>query len=173
MNTPTAQRLILLLVLPVASLTIGCSETSLVEPESEPGPTAFTITSTLNPSTVSGAAGTTTTSGTFELSGMLENRGHVQADLEDAAPSALYERTSLYGVRTFDGENGTFRLEYYAGLNVTDNDSIHAYGGFEIIGVSGAYEGMIGTGAIDRVVDAGAAPAEITRVLVGALHPVQ
>lgn len=168
MKSIHVQRLFLMLLLPLVLLAVGCTGDSVVDPEPEnrPTSTAFTITSRLNAPGAALALQSTGMAGRFEAFGFIEDQGLVQDFLNTST-------SSLHGVRTLEGAKGALSIEYYAGLNPLGQDSMHAYGGFELVGTSGAYANLKGGGVIDQKIASSTPLDKITRVLSGEAYSVQ
>ncbi len=79
----------------------------------------------------------------------------------------LHRRSSIYGMKTLTGKNGTITLQYYVGLSRIEGSKLRAYGGFTILSGTGAYEELRGQGQINTEIDNDASVADVTRVLEG------
>ncbi len=167
MTTNKARRHTLALILPLLLLAVGCdSQSAMVDPDpTDISAKAFMITSTQV------AVSPTTSEGTFQAFGLIDDHGVSKEVLASAEP--LYEMTSLHGKKTLEGQKGTLTIEYYLSLSPTTQNTIRANGGFGIVEGSGAYANLQGGGEIHLEVERNTPPAVLTRVLEGEARYVQ
>lgn len=107
----------------------------------------------------------TTLEGTFEATGSIGDQGSIREVVDLSIP--LDRRSSIYGMKTLTGKNGTMTIRYYVGLNRTEGSKIRANGSFKILSGTGAYEELSGQGKINTEIDNDASLADVTRVLEG------
>lgn len=168
MQTNHAPRLGAAWLLPLLILATGCDSGAgaLTGSETEPPPPGVSEAFTIRTSKV--AVSETVMEGTFEASGIIDDKGTVREVLE--SPEPLNQRTSIHGETTLVSATGSITINFYAGLSRVDANTLRAIGGFYIVEGSGAYGGLQGSGKIDRVLAANAAQDEITSVLEGVIE---
>ena len=160
MTTNKARRHTLALLL-ILLLAVGCdSQSAMVDPD----PTVVSAEAFMIRSSQV-AVSSTTSEGTFKMSGAIDDQGAYTEVLASAEP--LHKLTSLYGKKILEGQKGTITIEFYVGLSATDQNTLAARGGFSIVEGTGAYRGLQGGGEIDLELARNASAAAITEVLEG------